>query len=891
MNKLICISLLLLASHLHLNAATLRGKAKEINTGKELPGATIYLVELKKGVQADGSGSFFIKNIPNGEYTVQCSYISFQTIEKKITFRNNEDAVVDFKLISKDTELGEVVVTTNANRGTDVSARLTEKLANQVINVISSKTIESLPDLNVANVMQRVSGVSMVKNFAGNNTEAIIRGMPPRYNSALVNGTTAPSTSGSTRSVPLDIIPSNLVGRIEVTKALTPDQEANGLGGSVNVEMKDAPETPLLSIDMASGYNQFFFDNKMSTFNSGVVNRKDPAERFGNDYLTNLTDFTRGNMIITQKKASPDLNGSFSFGHRFLKNKFGILVSGTATNTNQGIINNYSGYDYTTSNTYILTGKSTSNYYTQALRMGSNVKMDYRFNDKNRISLHSSLFRLTEDRVRHQADTTSEINWGRVGSTDITNIDISSLTSANLQGHHELLKNLEIDWSLIYSVATSQSPDLVTVNYVQIIHPVIQPFYLNYKSCVTRGWQHNLDEDKTAFLNVKYKPILFNHLVEIKIGGMARKKFRNNYANDYTFDAPLNNPPNPDIRTVIVTQNSNDQQRNGNPVNNPGNYKATEDIQAGYVQIKTNFGKLQVLTGVRTEFTYQTNYHSETQNVLVPFTQNRFFYFDVLPSLHLNYVFDEKRNLRLSYYQGISRPNYTELVDFHAQSVYGGSNGNAHLNHSTGTCIDARYEVYPNKEEVFTGGIFFKKIEKPIVDLLSNNNVTSPMNLSDPCTNYGFELVGLKYFGNFGLSGNYTFTSSARKYPGKISYPTPDAVTKQTETIPLVGQSPHIINAALIYRDIEKGFKCQVVYTMQGKNLKQISSYYAQDVYQLAFHDLGATIEKKISKNFLLYAKINNLLNSKVEYESKGGIHIRDVSTSMSFLAGIKYNL
>ena len=82
MNKLICISLLLLASNLNLNAATLRGKAKETNTGKELPGATIYLVELKKGVQADGSGSFFIKNIPNGEYTVQCSYISFQTIEK-----------------------------------------------------------------------------------------------------------------------------------------------------------------------------------------------------------------------------------------------------------------------------------------------------------------------------------------------------------------------------------------------------------------------------------------------------------------------------------------------------------------------------------------------------------------------------------------------------------------------------------------------------------------------------------------------------------------------------------------------------------------------------------------------------------------------------------------
>jgi len=47
------------------------------------------------------------------------------------------------------------------------------------------------------------------------------------------------------------------------------------------------------------------------------------------------------------------------------------------------------------------------------------------------------------------------------------------------------------------------------------------------------------------------------------------------------------------------------------------------------------------------------------------------------------------------------------------------------------------------------------------------------------------------------------------------------------ETRPLVGQSPHIINAALIYRDVKNGWKCQIVYTLQGENLKTISSDYA----------------------------------------------------------------
>jgi len=872
-------------------SAVIKGRINDVKSGEKLVGSTIYIKELNKGTTSGSDGNYTIKNVPKGSYTLICSYVSYKTIEKKVSVKENDNLKADFKLSELTQELKEVAVISQRDRTTDISARLSEKEASQVINVMSAKTIETLPDLNVANVMQRVSGVSMVKNYAGNNTEAIIRGMPPRYNSVLINGITAPSTSGSTRSVPLDIIPSNLVGRIEVTKALTPDQEASGLGGTVNVEMKNAPEQPLFSIDLARGYNQFFFDSKLSTFNTGVVNMKDPAQIHGNEYLANLSDFTRGNMIITQKQALPDLNGSFSFGHRFFNKKLGVLISATVNKNDQGVNDNYYSYQYGTDNANVLTDKSNTKYYTEALRLGSNVKLDYQFNDKNRISLQSSFFQLTEDRVRHQSDTTSEINWGRVGTSDITNIDISTLTSTILLGHHELTRNLDIDWSAIYSVATSQSPDLVTENFVQILHPVVQPIYLNYDGCVTRVWQHNTDEDKTVYLNLKYKPVIFNHYFELKVGGMGRNKFRKNYANEYTFDAPLTNPPNPDMSTVVVTQNRNAQQQNGNPVNNPGNYKATEDIQAGYVQVKTNIGKLQILTGARVEFTYQTNYHSETQNVLVPWTQNRFYYYDVLPSLHLNYQFTDQQNLRMSVYQGISRPNYTELVDFHAQSVYGGSNGNPNLNHSTGTCFDTRYEIYPNKEEVFTAGIFYKKIGNPIVDLLSNNNVTTPVNLTNPCTNYGFELVGIKYFGNFGISSNYTYTNSEMKYPGKIWYPDPSSVTKLTETIPLAGQSPHIINAALIYRDAAKGFKCQLVYTMQGKNLKQISSYYGQDIYQQAYNDLGATLEKRIYKKFLCFAKVNNLLNSKLEYVYKDGLKDRDTSTSMSFLAGIKFNL
>lgn len=879
-------------------AATIKGQVIDIDTHENIPGAFVDILGTKFIFVSDANGYFIFDELHKGTYTLSAKMLGYKPSVTEPIELNSNDAVVTVNIYkeSDTNDLNDVQVKGTRNKETDASARLDEKLASNVINIVSAKTIEQLPDLNVANVMQRVSGVSMVKNSTGDNTEAIIRGMPPRYSNTMINGTSAPSTSGTTRSVPLDMIPSSLVGRIEVTKALTPDQEANGLGGTVNIEMKDAPANPLFYVDLSSGYNQYFFTHELSTFNSGVVNMKDPDEsnlaKFPNyTYQSILSDFTRPNMVTTTQKPLPSINGNFAFGHRFFHDKLGVLISATVDNTSEGTIDNFYGTQTTNHNSLDIVSWNKRNFDTQTMSVGSNVKLDYQLDENNKLSLYNSFLQMTQDGVRIESDTTAEINKGRVGSQVVTNKNISTLNSTNLQGHHQLLTNLDLDWSLIYSIATSQAPDLVTESFVQIIHPTIQPVYLNYDGCVTRQWQHNTDEDKTGYLNLKYKTSIFDQNFEFKTGGMARIKYRNNYINEYTFDAPINNPGNPDMNTVEVTQNRNAQQRNGNPINNPGNYKATENIEAGYIQLKTNFGKLQVLTGVRMEFTYQTNFHSETQDVQVPFTKNVYSYYDLLPSLHLNYKATENQNIRMSVYQGVSRPNYTELVDYTAQGINGGSQGNINLRHSIGTCFDARYEFYPGKEDVFTAGVFYKYIQRPIEDILGGNNISMPVNGPD-CANYGIELVAIKYFGNLGFSGNYTYTKSVINN-SKIFYLPTDSLnpSRKNETRPLVGQSPNIINAAIIYRDLKNGWKFQVVYTMQGENLKTISTDYGLDIYQKTFHDVGATFEKSITKKLLVYAKAGNILNSKLEFHTKSGINVENISTSASYLIGLKFNL
>ena len=426
----------------------------------------------------------------------------------------------------------------------------------------------------------------------------------------------------------------------------------------------------------------------------------------------------------------------------------------------------------------------------------------------------------------------------------------------------------------------------------------MQPVYLNYKDAVDRQWQWNNQNEKSAYININYKPFISGHLFEFKFGGMGRDKYLMNNENDYQKDFTTTaSYPNPDVITIFqenLLTWLNDQQLQGDAVYNSANFKAREYIGATYGMVKTDFGKFQLLTGVRLEMTSESNTHNgldHGQKVLLSASQK---YSDFLPSLHLKYQLSEKQNLRFSVYQAINRPNISETVPYTSKSANGNSSGNPNLKHTTGTCFDFRYEFYPEREEVLSAGIFYKYLKNPIEEQVNGNNDRSITN-ADKCTNYGIELVGIKYFGNIGISANYTYTKSSILQPKNWNLP--DANNGLGETIqriedrPLAGQSPNLINIALIYRSSGIGLISQLTYTMQGKNLVNISSNYGLDGYQLAYNDLGLSLEKKLFKSAFLYFKGANLLNERVRFQTKNGINTRTLTSERNFLIGFKFNL
>ncbi len=883
------------------NAAIIKGRVTDSVTHKPVSGTAISIVEMNFMTATDAHGNYTINNIKPGTYSIMATCMGYKnSTQKKVTVQADDVTIsVDIILDPSIIEMNEVVVQGIQNKESNSSARTDERISSNIVSIISAKTIENLPDLNVANVLQRVSGVSMMKNSSGNNTQLVIRGMAPRYNSTLVNGTVVPTTSGSTRAVPMDIFPSVFVGRIEVTKALTPDMEASGLGGLANIVMKNAPDSSILSVDIAAGYNLYFQDHRFSTFNYKVINSKNPAQIHGADYITSVSDFPTANLVLKQIQAPPDLNGTISYGNRFFKKKLGLLVSGSLQTSYQATVNNYIGTALNpNTNNLDTTSWNRVELYNQINRKGFVVRLDYSINDNNQITFSNNYFTLDEIRARHEQDTTSDINKGRLYFGDFTNLDKSSLENAVLHGIHNLNEKLSIDWSLGYSVAGSQSPDYVSVNYNQVIHPSVQPEYLNYKDAIDRIWQWNNQNEKSAYININYKPIVAGHLFELKFGAMARDKYLMNNENDYQKDfTTTGSYPNPDVITIFkenLLTWLNDQQLQGDAVYNSANFKAHEDIGAGYAMIKSGFGKLQILTGVRFETTFASNTHNgldHGQKVLLSASQK---YSDFLPSLHLKYQISEKQNMRFSVYQAINRPNISETVPYTNRSANGNSSGNPNLKHTTGTCFDARYEFYPQREEVLSAGVFYKYLKNPIEEQVNGNNDRTVTN-ADKCTNYGVELVSIKYFGNIGVSANYTYTKSSIRQPKNWNDPTANnglgATITRIENRPLAGQSPHLLNIALIYRSSGIGLISQVTYTMQGKNLVNINSNYGLDGYQLAYNDVGASVEKKIFKSGYLYVKGSNLLNESIRFQTKNGINTRTLTSQRSFLIGLKFNL
>ncbi len=859
-------------------AAIVKGRVTDAEHHEALIGASVYIDQDNQINDISGlDGSYTLRDVKPGDYSIVASYTGYETFRSDLHIENVNDVVtLDISLNFASYKLEQVEVVGASDVESELHARSIEKTSDYEVNVISSRSIDLLPDITAAGVLQRVSGVTMQKTSnSGEAQYAIIRGMDKRYNYTLVNGIKIPSPNNKNRYVPMDIFPSELLARIEVAKTLTPDMEGDAIGGAMNLVLKDAPDKVMIKANYSIGYNQLLLDRSFYKFERSGVNLKSPSEVHGKDYLATPADFPVSNLKFTGGRPIPNMTGGLSIGNRFGKDKrLGVIFSSSYQSTYGGANTIFFSPNSQPSegtlpnqgNKPTFDNIQNRTYSTHQNRLGLHTKFDYTLNQGQKLTFYAAYFQLDKFLSRHSEGPV--INGSGVGnyiSTDRSRSQLERIFNATFHGEQHLNRLLDVDWSAAYSRAWAFSPDeaQLEINSTNIDQPILQS--------QPRIWQHNTDQDLSGYLNLTSVVHVHQNVLEFKAGAMYRHKNRDNYYNDYDLSPALINGQ-PQVFTTIE-----DAQWEFRPVEqgygsqvNQNDYHVTENVMGYYADVKAiHRENFSILVGVRIENT-DLSYTTPMPESFVG-REGSQSYTDVLPGVHLKYNLNDKQSLRLSYFGSIARPGFFEVTPYLIAGEYFDEMGNPYLRRTKANNIDLRYEYFPTSTSQVLAGVFYKAITDPIeysfVRAGSSKLNLQPQNFGD-ATNYGFEFVLIKYIKVFGISVNYTYTKS-QITTNKQDYHLDDnhnIVSEQvSQTRPLQGQADHIANVSAMYKNPKIGLDMQLSGVYTGHLITQVSPYYGLDYWAYPITTIDFSFEKKISKkfNFSVYGKAKNLLNAK----------------------------
>ena len=145
--------------------------------------------------------------------------------------------------------LGEVTVVAEADQASEAALLVERKTAPTVSDSIGAQEMSRMVGSDASDVMQRVTGVSIV-----DSKYVYIRGLGERYSSTMLNGAVVPSTRPDKKVVPMDLFPAALLQNIRTEKSYTPDQPGEFSGGLVKMNTVDFPRSPILKLSYGTGF-------------------------------------------------------------------------------------------------------------------------------------------------------------------------------------------------------------------------------------------------------------------------------------------------------------------------------------------------------------------------------------------------------------------------------------------------------------------------------------------------------------------------------------------------------------------------------------------------------------------------------------------------------------
>ena len=743
----------------------IEGYVKDAQANTSLPGANVILLGTSLGASTDVEGKYTIKNVPPGSYTIRVTYIGYRSEEFKIEIKDGVHLLQDFKLEPESIEGQTVVVTGQASGQLEaINKQLT---SDQIVNAVSAARIQELPDANAAESIGRLPGISVLRS-GGEANEVVIRGLAPKFNRILINGVQLTSSNPDNASIDLSMISSNMLEGMEVRKTVTPDMDADVLGGTVNLELRKAQVnkegSPIFGILVQGGYNALsnaynkfnnykyvgsvedrFFKNKFGIFAQIVVERKNlTSNQLGASY-ENDGDliplyFTDGLNLNNIPRDRQRYDGAVVFDYKLLNGTVKLsnfLSTGTTDIKNRG---EYFGIQGSAGsnvlNTSLAYSKSTLSVITNALHLQYQLPIFH----VNTILSH------TYTETKNPNDWTATFVQGSAGLGSLsgqTNLDpIIIPKTATPDPSKSFLNNIANTNSFSGARALSASLDLETnLNISNEITSSIK-FGGMYRYQNRSYDYHTTGTQGLAILSAQYVDSLIGRYslgtteygtqIPMTLFMDPNYNYGKFLGGDYNMINPLNYGMLSDLAhflkesTGLIAQHSRLSYFDDQALSTMNNYDGHENQSAVYIMATINIGpEITLIPGVRfqnlqTTYTGSRGLQNTTSDLGGAYnhydttvTENHGFW---LPDVSLKYKPFTWFDVRFSYTNTLAYPDFNSIIPkINVSSTQQTINYNNYkLVPSRSTNYDLYFSFYNNEIGLLTVGGFLKHIDNLI---------------------------------------------------------------------------------------------------------------------------------------------------------------------------------
>ncbi len=851
-----------------VNAAALDGVVRDAMSGSALEGASVKIPALDLETTTNRRGYFEFDGVEPGTYAVQVNYVGAQSQTVEASVREGKSEILELGLNLNVYELTDFSV--SSYQSATARALNMQRSSENLKDIVASDQFGQFADTNAAEALNRLPGVS-VERDQGEGRFVVIRGIDPNLNSVALDGVALASPDADDRATLLDTVPIEVLNTLEVTKAVTPDQPGDAIGGFINLRSPSA----------------FDFDKRTIRANGALLYSDlvdETGHRFNVFYADTFGEDKQWGLVVTA------IDSERTFGSDNVEAApWEAEGAGFITEEIE-----YREYDLVRSRTGVTANLEFQPHNDSLifLRASYNTYEDIETRDLSKSIFEDGSFSGVTGNSFTYDNVGTEIEYK--DRTEEQSIFVVSL------GGEQSFGDWTIDYTLAFSEAEqdtpsdreavfeADSPATATVSGASGYRPRLSsaPEFsdlTNYElDGIEDANQLVTETDISGTLNLK-REFDGERFKYVKFGGVVRNKEKDNDLEAFEIEAINDtfgdfaggsrrnflNRPTPSLRRSFLSDaNLNESTRERLLEDSfVEDYETTENVFAAYLMGGLEFGEWNVIAGARVEHTdFETEgFEFDTDTEIESRTKFDKDYTNFLPGIHLRRDVGEDGVFRASWTNTFARPTFEQsrpgvVVD--GDEI---ERGNPDLDPYEAMNLDASFQYYSEDYGVFGIAVFYKDIENFIFEQISNETIGGDdFEVTDFANGKDGDILGLELsyakqlsslpgvLSGLSISTNLTLTDSTAKATRSGGEAAKVSFLKQSDVIGNVSLAwewdRYFLRLSGTYRD---DFLDEL-----GEDPDGFEDRYVDDFFQVDFY--GSV---QVYKGLSVFVEVNNLTN------------------------------